>query len=256
MHETGAIEATGHKVIAVEGADGKVTPQDIRSAVAYHEDEHMVKPKLVYITNATEYGTIYKKQELIDIYNVCKKNDLYLYIDGARLGVALTANNNDITLEDDTKDNGSIFFDVLTDKELLALYFFVEESDPDIVIPEGTYYIDDTQNYWTVNASDGTIGTYYPSFYATHNGIDFTSMYFFVSGIIEVKNKNGKLYMEINALNSYDVPAHIIYDGSVTTDVENIINADTIVSEKRLINDQLIIIRNGNKYNIMGALIK
>lgn len=162
---------------------------------------------------------------------------------------------NDITLEDDTKDNGSIFFDVLTDKELLALYFFVEESDPDIVIPEGTYYIDDTQNYWTVNASDGTIGTY-PSFYATHNGIDFTSMYFFVSGIIEVKNKNGKLYMEINALNSYDVPAHIIYDGSVTTDVENIINADTIVSEKRLINDQLIIIRNGNKYNIMGALIK
>ena len=62
--------------------------------------------------------------------------------------------------------------------------------------------------------------------------------------------------MEINALNSYDVPAHIIYDGSVTTDVENIINADTIVSEKRLINDQLIIIRNGNKYNIMGALIK
>ena len=162
---------------------------------------------------------------------------------------------NDITLEDDTKDNGSIFFDVLTDKELLALYFFVEESDPDIVIPEGTYYIDDTQNYWTVNASDGTIDTY-PSFYATHNGIDFTSMYFFVSGIIEVKNKNGKLYMEINALNSYDVPAHIIYDGSVTTDVENIINADTIVSEKRLINDQLIIIRNGNKYNIMGALIK
>lgn len=162
---------------------------------------------------------------------------------------------NDITLEDNTKDNGSIFFDVLTDKELLALYFFVEESDPDIVIPEGTYYIDDTQNYWTVNASDGTIGTY-PSFYATHNGIDFTSMYFFVSGTIEVKNKNGKLYMEINALNSYDVLAHIIYDGSVTTDVENIINADTIVSEKRLINDQLIIIRNGNKYNIMGTLIK
>ena len=162
---------------------------------------------------------------------------------------------NDITLEDNTKDNGSIFFDVLTDKELLALYFFVEESDPDIVIPEGTYYIDDTQNYWTVNASDGTIGNY-PSFYATHNGIDFTSMYFFVSGIIEVKNKNGKLYMEINALNSYDVLAHIIYDGSVTTDVENIINADTIVSEKRLINDQLIIIRNGNKYNIMGTLIK
>lgn len=100
VHETGTIEQGGHKIIASPHNNGKLNPLDIQIICNTHLDEHMVKPKLVYITNATEYGTIYKKQELINIYNVCKKNDLYLYIDGARLGVALTANNNDITLED------------------------------------------------------------------------------------------------------------------------------------------------------------
>lgn len=158
---------------------------------------------------------------------------------------------NDITLEDNTTTNGSIFFDVMTDSELMALYFYAEEADPEIVIPEGTYYIDDTQDYFTVNASDGSIGTY-PTFYATHNGMDFTSMYFFVSGTVEVKNKEGKLYMEINARNSYNVPAHIVYDGSVTTGIldTRILTPDT---QKVLRNGQLLIIRNGDTYNILGT---
>ena len=100
VHETGAIEATGHKVVAVEGVDGKVTPQDIRAAVAYHEDEHMVKPKMVYISDSTEIGTIYYKKELEAISACCKELGLYLYLDGARLGSALTAEGNDLTLED------------------------------------------------------------------------------------------------------------------------------------------------------------
>ena len=100
VHETGAIEATGHKVVTVEGADGKVTPQDIRAAVAYHEDEHMVKPKMVYISDSTEIGTIYYKKELEAISVCCKELGLYLYMDGARLGSALTAEGNDLTLED------------------------------------------------------------------------------------------------------------------------------------------------------------
>lgn len=161
---------------------------------------------------------------------------------------------NDITLEDYTAENGSIFFDVLTDEALMALYFFVEESDPEIVIPEGFYSIDDSQNYWTVNASDGTISTY-PSFYATHDGLGFTSMYFFVSGTVEVKNKEGKLYMEINARNSYDVPAYIIYDGSLTTDVENVETEDCDI-KKQIEGGQLLIIRNGKRYNALGAQVK
>lgn len=100
VHETGAIEATGHKVITVEGADGKVTPQDIREAVAYHSDEHMVKPKMVYLSNSTEIGTIYYKKELEAISACCKELGLYLYLDGARLGSALTAEGNDLTIED------------------------------------------------------------------------------------------------------------------------------------------------------------
>ena len=161
---------------------------------------------------------------------------------------------DDITLEDMTAENGTIFFDVMTDKELLALYFYVEEADPEIVIPEGTYYIDESQDYFTVNASDGSIGTY-PTFYATHNGMDFTSMYFFVSGTVEVVNKQGKLYMEINARNSYNVPAHIIYDGSVTTGMLDT-RIPTPDTQKVLRDGQLLIIRNGNAFNLMGARVQ
>jgi len=100
VHETGAIEATGHKVVVVEGVDGKVTPQEILAAVTYHEDEHMVKPKMVYISDSTEIGTIYYKKELEEISACCKELGLYLYLDGARLGSALTAEGNDLTIED------------------------------------------------------------------------------------------------------------------------------------------------------------
>ena len=161
---------------------------------------------------------------------------------------------NDTTLEDMTAENGTIFFDVMTENALMALYFYVEEADPEIVIPEGIYYIDNSQDYYTVNASDGSIGTY-PTFYATHNGMDFTSMYFFVSGTVEVKNKQGKLYMDINALNSYDVPAHIIYDASATTAVFDT-QYPTCDSKKQLRNGQLLIIRNGNVFNLLGARVQ
>lgn len=161
---------------------------------------------------------------------------------------------DDITLEDMTAENGTIFFDVMTDNALMALYFYVEEADPEIVIPEGTYYIDNSQDYFSVNASDGSIGTY-PTFYATHNGMDFTSMYFFVSGTVEVVNKQGKLYMEINARNSYNVPAHIIYDGSVTTGMLDT-RIPTPDTQKVLRDGQLLIIRNGNAFNLMGARVQ
>lgn len=98
VHETGAIEATGHKIITVEGVDGKITPEDIESVVLSHTDEHMVAPRLVYITQATEIGTLYNKCELIEIHNMCKKYGLYLFLDGARLAVAL--DKSDITLAD------------------------------------------------------------------------------------------------------------------------------------------------------------
>lgn len=100
VHETGAIEATGHKVISVPSKDGKLKPEDIINVVEGHTDEHMVKPKLVYISNPTEIGTIYKKDELKKISEVCKEKNLILYVDGARLGSALCCAENDLDISD------------------------------------------------------------------------------------------------------------------------------------------------------------
>jgi threonine aldolase len=99
-HEAGAIEATGHKINTVISPDGKIKPEQINKVVEEHAmfGEHMVKPAVVFISQATELGTVYSKQELTDISTVCKKHNLYLYLDGARIGVGLTASNSDITL--------------------------------------------------------------------------------------------------------------------------------------------------------------
>lgn len=103
-NETGAIEATGHKVHSAESADGKLRPEDIQMILDLHQNKpHQLKQKLVYISNSTEIGTHYSRDELINLSRFCKDKDLYLMMDGARLGHALTADNNDLTLEDIAK---------------------------------------------------------------------------------------------------------------------------------------------------------
>ncbi|MGA9211381.1 threonine aldolase family protein [Kaistella sp.] len=100
-NESGAIEATGHKVHGIENKDGKIRPVDIQQLIDVHQNKpHQVKQKMVYISNSTELGTIYSKKELIDLYQFCQERNLYLFVDGARLGHALTAETNDLTLED------------------------------------------------------------------------------------------------------------------------------------------------------------
>lgn len=100
VHETGAIEATGHKICTVEGKQGKLNPTEIDEMIIEHEDEHMVKPKLVYLSQSTECGTVYTKAELSAISDYCSSNDLYLYIDGARLGAAVNSPAGDLTYSD------------------------------------------------------------------------------------------------------------------------------------------------------------
>jgi threonine aldolase len=100
IHEAGAIEATGHKIHGLQGADGKLSSDGIREVVIQHTDEHMVKPRVVFISQATEVGTIYRKKELEDISETCKELDLYLYLDGARLGSALASSESDLQLSD------------------------------------------------------------------------------------------------------------------------------------------------------------
>jgi threonine aldolase len=103
VHEAGAIEATGHKINTVETKNGKLNPQNIKSVIDFHQDEHMVKPKMVFISNSTEVGSIYKKKELQALSLFCKQNNLFLHLDGARLGSALTSDDNDLTLSELSK---------------------------------------------------------------------------------------------------------------------------------------------------------
>lgn len=102
VHETGAVEATGHKVLGLPHTEGKITAAQVAQAMENHlsddSAEHTVQPKLVYISSPTEFGTLYTKTELESLHQVCRKYDLYLFLDGARLAYGLAAAGNDVTL--------------------------------------------------------------------------------------------------------------------------------------------------------------
>ena len=100
-HEGGAVEATGHKLINIPvGRDGKLPPEAVAAAVKEYESPHVVRPGLVYISQATENGAVYTLAELEALSAVCRAHDLLLYVDGARLGAALTASDCDMSLTD------------------------------------------------------------------------------------------------------------------------------------------------------------
>ena len=104
VHETGAIESSGHKCLALPHRNGKITAAQVAAAVAAQgDDEHIVKPGMVYISLSTELGTLYTLAELQDMYRTCQQLGLYLFIDGARLGYALAAPACDLTPADLTK---------------------------------------------------------------------------------------------------------------------------------------------------------
>ena len=104
VHETGAVESTGHKVLALPSDDGKITDRQVRDYVTAHradpDGEHTVQPKLVYISHPTELGTLYSLEELTALADTCHELGLYLFMDGARLGYGLAARGSDVKLED------------------------------------------------------------------------------------------------------------------------------------------------------------
>jgi len=103
-HEAGAIEYTGHKVLAIPQHDGKIDPKELeeylRGFYADQNHEHMVFPGMVYISHPTEYGTLYNKSELEQISKICKEYDIPLFMDGARLGYGLMSKQTDVNLPD------------------------------------------------------------------------------------------------------------------------------------------------------------
>lgn len=104
VHETGAVEASGHKVLPLPGQQGKLSASQIHAAAAAHRQdanaEHTVQPGMVYLSHPTEYGTLYTKSELEEIARVCRQWGLPLFVDGARLGYGLAAQGTDVSLAD------------------------------------------------------------------------------------------------------------------------------------------------------------
>lgn len=104
VHETGSIEAVGHKVLALPAQDGKISAEQVKALYESHINdesfEHTVQPGMVYISHPTELGTLYTRKELEALYRVCQDCGMYLFVDGARLAYALEARGNDVTLKD------------------------------------------------------------------------------------------------------------------------------------------------------------
>ena len=170
-----------------------------------------------------------------------------------------TADN--VTIDDQTENNGYIYLALTAAdaSDMAAFFFFVEEIDEDIIVPVGVYPIDSSEEYGTVYANPGVQGDgVWPSFYARllDDGSIIVPLWLLVDGTVEMsKTDEGYPYLEVNAVNSYGVPVHIVYDGSLTSDVENV-KIDTSSAIKRLMNGQLLIQRNGNTYNVLGAQIQ
>ena len=103
-HEAGSIEHTGHKILSVPAKEGKLTAEAVRETAAHYYDhgqvEFLTAPKIVFLSSPSEYGTIYSKKELLEIRKVCDQYNMYLYVDGARLGYWLSCSACDVTLED------------------------------------------------------------------------------------------------------------------------------------------------------------
>ena len=216
-----------------------------------------------------------EKDGILSIYvDAVNSNDLPIFItceydlntkqglqyDMTEGSLDVTYNDNDIVeINTEYLAEGVIYLDVVAadGSNTISVAFFVEETDPVITIPEGTYLINDTQDYGTVMSSPGVQGGYiYPSFYCNMNaeGGLITPCYFMVSGEVVVENVNDHLKVTINALNSYDVPATIVYE-AVETGVENI-NVNVEGVQKQMIDGQLYIIREGKAFNVMGAQVK
>ena len=157
---------------------------------------------------------------------------------------------------DKSEEEGWIYLAIgaADQSDLMAMHFLVDSTDTDILIPEGEYKINKSFRPGTVlgNAGPDDQNQISTPFYATTDAQGYLNeIYMWVKGTVTVAKKNGKLYLEVNAFNSYDVPVHIIYDGSVTTNIIDIPLGGTR-SVKYIKNGQLIIRKNGVEYNTQG----
>ena len=240
---TGEVDEYGDPVYNVYAVD-KAT-----MVVTLNGDDIVAKVSAI-CSNAVQY----------EITMTAKYDKAHLEYD-SETPVERTYNASDVVEAEYDADYGMVYWQVAAadGSDICALYVFVEEADDDIMIPAGVYTIDDSMDYGTVYASTG-YDPYYgvsPSLYATYWAEDpnyLDELWFMVSGTVTVENVDGKMRMEINALNSYDQPIHIVYDATQTA-VENI-NVNVEGVKKQIIDGQLYIIRDGKAFNAMGTQVK
>ena len=193
------------------------------------------------------------KMYVITMYSKYERPHLdYDAVDGAverTYGV-----QDEVLVEDYSKNGGYVLFQVVADDEsdMMVLYFFVETVDDEIVIPEGEYLINSSLSVGTVLASEGANddNTVSPSLYATLSDGYLENMYFLVDGRVDVKNKDGQLYVELFGVNSYDLPVHVVYDAT-TTSVETVPSGHEN-KRKLLRSNRLVVVIDGKEYDVMG----
>lgn len=223
--------------VEVSAADGKLNIE-VNALNSYDVPVHIV---MEYDLN-TKQGLQYDMQE-------GSLNVVYTDNDDVEVNTEYVAEDGVIYLNIDAADGSNT----------ISVAFFAEAADPVIGIPAGTYEINDTQDYGTVMSSPGVQGGYiYPSFYGNMNaqGQITIPCYFMVGGNVVVENIEGHLKVTIDALNSYDVPAHIVYEADpVGSAVENV-TVDTTNASKVIENNQLFIMKEGVMYNVLGSVVK
>ena len=217
------------------------------------------------VVELAEDGTLTAEAELIARNAVCyrikmtSEYNTHLDFDEPDMDVDRTYTIEDqVFIEDQIDPNGYIYLSITAAdmSDMCAFFFFVEEADDDIVIPVGTYPINLTEEYGTVQANPGVQGNgVFPSFYAQmlEDGSLIVPLWLLVGGTVDVtKDEEGNAHLEVNAVNSYGVPVHIVYDGTpVNTAVENTQSPMTR-SQKLLRNGHLIIKNAGAEYNAQG----
>ena len=164
---------------------------------------------------------------------------------------------DDIVIEDHTQSGGYIVFDATAQdhSDMVVLYVFADEVDSEITIPVGVYPINHSLKVGTVLASTGANedNTVSPSIFATLTDGYLDQLYFLVDGTVTVEKVDGKIKLEVNAVNSYDVPVHIVYDAQ-STDVQDVVQIPTNTT-KVIRNGHLIINHQGKEYSILGVEI-
>jgi hypothetical protein len=220
------------------------------------------------VVSMAEDGSITAKAEVICEDAKCYRITMYSQYERPHLDYDTEEGNveraygveDEIKIDDLTQSEGLIVLQATAQdqSDMMVLYFFADEADKAVTIPVGVYEINSSLQVGSVLASTGANedNTVSPSIYATLTDGYLEQLYFMVDGEVTVENKDGYLHVEVNAVNSYGVPVHIVYDATqgVGTGLDNV--GAEMKAVKLIKNGQLIINHDGKEYNAQGAILK